>query len=128
MTLQDFVAKHLDALRKGDVESALCRLVEAGPDVLPHVESAFRDERDPVVRAGLVRAVWEQRRPQSVPFLARALDDPIPEVKKTALDGLVTIGGPEVRRVLESALMASDPKSDWADWLREALSQFNPAQ
>jgi HEAT repeat protein len=126
MTLQDFVAQHLDALRKGDFESALCRLVEAGPEVLPYVESAFRDEKETAVRVGLVRVVWEQRRPQSVPFLARALDDPSPEVQKTALDGLVTIGGPEVRRFLESALMARDPKGEWADWLREALNQLSP--
>lgn len=82
---------------------ALARLLDMPPNILPMVVAAYSTEQDPGVRANLVRVAWEQRSADALPILETALDDPVPAVLKEALDGLVTLGSPEARRVLVSA-------------------------
>jgi hypothetical protein len=103
----------------------MCGLLEAGAQVLPHLAAAYDVESNPHVRAAIVRLASEHRKPYSVTLLARALNDPTGEVKKAALDGLVTVGGAEARQTLESALLTVNPRAEWAGWLREAISQLN---
>lgn len=125
ITPAEAVVRYLEVLKAGDLESARCGMEEAGAQVLPYLVAAYDEEKSPHVRAGIVRLIWEHRKPQSLAFLARVLDDPSPEVKKVALDGLVTLGGSGAREVLKTALSQTDPKAKWAQWLREAIDQVN---
>jgi HEAT repeat protein len=110
----EVVADFLNGLGEGkDLGSALCNLTEAGAQVSPFLVAAYGAEKSPRVRAGLVRAIGEHRQPQSLPFLAKVLDDPNPEVRNVALDGLVTIGGPGAREILEFALLTADSGDTW---------------
>jgi len=96
----------IERLRKDGGPFAGCSpLEELDPQVLqPYAIS----EPDEDIRAYLVEVIYEHRRPDSAPFLARMLNDPSKEVWKAALNGLVLLGLPVVRGGLgiDAALVA----------------------
>ena len=75
----------LNEAKNGDFDAAFHGLIELPGHLLPDLEDAYRDEADPEIRALIVEAVWQQRSPTSVEFLAVALEDPHPDVWKQAL-------------------------------------------
>jgi hypothetical protein len=102
----EFIAQYIERLRKeGGPLEGCSPLEELDPQVLqPYAIS----EQDEDVRAYLVEVIWEHRRPDSAPFLARMLNDPSKKVWKVALDGLVLLGLPVVEGGLgiDAALVA----------------------
>jgi len=102
----EFIAQYIERLRKDGGPFAGCSpLEELDPQVLqPYAIS----EPDEDIRAYLVEVIYEHRRPDSAPFLARMLNDPSEEVWKAALNGLVLLGLPVVRGGLgiDAALVA----------------------
>lgn len=93
----EFVAQYIERLRKEGPPDGCSPLEEVDPQVLqPYAIS----EPDEDVRAYLVEVIWEHRRSDSAPFLARMLNDPSKKVWKVALDGLALLGLP----VLEGGL------------------------
>lgn len=119
---------YLDQARQGAGDDALHCLIELGDEALPVLEEAYRSEPDPAIRALIVEAVWQHRRPSSIAFLASALADPHPDVWKQALDGLVTLASADSRRALEAALartIATD--REIRGWIAEAIGQVDEA-
>jgi HEAT repeat protein len=119
----EMASYYIQRLTGPDGEDAYHSLVEADDAVVPLLIEASRVERNSAIRAELVEIIWQHRLPETVRFLAEALDDPAPEVWKSALDGLVALGGPSAIRVLESAKQKAFPR-DRADWIDEALQQL----
>ncbi len=110
------VSTYLRALRGDKFEDAYHSLLELGPNVLPSVVTNFRSESDPRVRSALVKIAWQTRSPQTIAFLQEALEDPVSEVWKEALDGLVTLGGETALNVVRQArARVHQDRSPWFD-------------
>jgi hypothetical protein len=73
----------------------------------------------------LVTAIWQFRVPSSAAFLGELLRDVDPEVRKEALDGLVTLGTQEVVDILRRENAAAGPLAGL--WIDEALKQIREA-
>lgn len=101
---------------------AFFRLAEASDEILPRLENAFACEPCPDRRRAITEIIWQHRTPASVPFPARALNDPAETVWKEALDGLVTIGGTVVLDAMRETLKEAD--SVKRDWINEAIEQM----
>ena len=84
-------------------EEAFFELLEMPGDVLPALTAAFRTERDPALRAFLVKVAWERRDPMAIHLLSEALDERDEEIWQAALDGLVTFASPEALAILIAA-------------------------
>jgi len=116
--------RELDGVRGDDAFHALS---EAEDTVIPLLVEAYQGEEDPKRRAILVQVIREHRLPHSADFLEEALEDPSPEVWKQALDGLVTLGGPEVKQTLQRAMARAQGRGkagqEEAEWIGEALEQ-----
>lgn len=124
--LAEIATYYIDQARQGNEEDAFHSLLEQDPAIIPILQDAYRTEPDPDVVALLVEVIWQFRDPKAIPFLEEALRDARPRVWKSALDGLVTLGGTESAKVLErtlAAIQASDPKR--AEWISEALEQVH---
>jgi hypothetical protein len=120
------VEYYLNRARNGEHDTAFFGLIELPDDLLPDLERAYHDEPDPGIRSLIVEAVWQHRLPSSVDFLARALDDPNPEVWKQALDGLVTLSSPGSRSVLEMAkCRVRGRDAVRGAWIAEAIDQID---
>ncbi len=125
--LEDSVAHYVSLLGTPSSEDAFLGLLHLGPRALPHLTSAFLCESRPEVRATLVEVIWQTRSPEVITFLAQALEDPDPAVWKEALDGLVSIGGPQSIAVNQCARANSSTnaaKYELLGWLDEALEQL----
>ena len=89
--------RHYMAELEGEKGSdAFHRIREAGSAALPHLQSALRAAKSSRIKAQIVELLWQTREPSVVGSLADALNDRAPEVWKAALDGLVTIGVPQL--------------------------------
>ena len=127
--LREYVAYYLDLLHQGDAECAFFGLIEAGPEVLPHLIEAYGRDENRAVRAELVRCIWEHRQPEVIGFLAQLLTEPEESVWKEALDGLVAIGGGDVIRALlqeaRTTLAGTSNNGNTAvEWIDEAVDQL----
>jgi len=92
---------------------------------LPILEQYAVSEQDEDVRAILVEAVWQYRRPESIPFLAQMLKDPSKKVWKAAIDGLVTFGTDDALLALKTAKARTSAKQ--LEYIDEAIDQLeNP--
>jgi len=125
---KETAAYYIDRIRAAGASDAFHSLIEAEDAVVPLLIEAFRAERDAGVRADLVEIIWQHRMPETVTFLSEALTDDVPEVWKSALDGLVTLGGADALGVLESARdrVASRGREGavQTDWIEEAVQQI----
>jgi len=125
--LQAVVVSSVQQLKSSnaDSEGAFHNLIEIDHAVVPYLISAFQAETDDAIRAVLVEIIWQHRQPETDKFLLEALEDSSPKVWKNALDGLVTLGSPEVATKLESIRKRVATK--WPDricWIDEALGQI----
>ena len=117
----DQVAYHLQSLSGPDCENASHRLIELGPAVIPHLESAFTMAVDARMRQAMVNIAWQTHSRLSLPLLQHALADAHDQVWKEALDGLVAIGGPEALEIVRQARERTT--GDQRQWLEEAIQQ-----
>jgi len=78
-------------------------LIELGPQIIPTVATLFRQEHDASVRVTLVKVAWRTDSSDAIPLLTEALNDVEPGVWKEALDGLVSLGGPDALEVIRQA-------------------------
>ena len=100
-------------------------LDELDVQALPILEQYAVSEQDEDVRAILVEAVWQYRRPESIPFLAQMLKDPSKKVWKAAIDGLVTFGTDDALLALKTAKARTSAKQ--LEYIDEAIDQLeNP--
>jgi len=113
----------VSALCRGDV-SAFHTLIEAEHDIIPALIEQFTNADDGQCRAKIVEVIWHYRLPSTVSFLASALNDEHPGVWKQALDGLVTIGGPQSLDALNDCLARTRPDNDRSHWIAEAIDQI----
>jgi hypothetical protein len=124
----EYVAYYLERLRQGQTEDAFFGLIENDPALLRALMEAFSQEENRGVRTQIVRCLWQHRRPETICFLAKLLDDPDESVWQEALDGLVAIGGSEVIRVLQEVRpkLPADRagRAITVGWVGEALEQF----
>ena len=120
LTRED-VAGLVEAVCRGD-DNAFHTLIEASPVVVPLLTEHFAQKRDGESRARIVEVIWKRRESESTRFLSIALEDSHPAVWKEAIDGLVTIGGPESRHVL-TVFFTIYPHDARAAWVSEALGQ-----
>jgi HEAT repeat protein len=124
----EYAAYYIKQLRGPDSDDAYHSLIEADNAIIPILIGAFRAEQDSTIRSKLVKILWQHRLPEVTDFLSEATDDPAPEVWKSALDGLVAIGGQPAIQVLESARQHLQPGSrkerTRAKWIDEAIQQI----
>jgi hypothetical protein len=117
---------YLEKARKGEVDVAFHGLLELPGDRVLGLREAFEVESDPDVRAMIVRVISSIGGSDAIEFLGRALNDPHPEVWKTALDGLVSNASPMSQRIIERAkggVASYDPER--LAWLAEAIEQID---
>ena len=123
---EEYAAYYLERI-PGD-ENACFALVEAPVAVVPLLTSAFRFESDAAKRSAILNILWQRRDPSTIPVLAEGLRDAAPSVWKEALDGLVTIGGPQGTAAIEAARSrqfdSEDDGSQFCEFLDEALEQL----
>jgi hypothetical protein len=120
-------ADYLECLRTGAVEVGYFGLLELGPDALPLLIAEARKPESRAYKITLVEVIWQHRHPVAIPFLGETLSDSDPEVWKSALDGLVTIGGPDAIQWMTEALEGVETgrihNGLSKEWLEEALQQ-----
>jgi len=109
-------------LQRVTEESSFYVLTEIDDSILPRLEEAYWQESSPERREAITRIIWEYRNPASLAFLAQVLADPVESVWQEALNGMVAIGGCEVRELLSSLLAGVDHKK--RDWIVEAIQQI----
>ncbi len=123
-----YAAYYIKRLDGPDSENAYHSLIEANDAIVPFLIEAFRNEQNPAIRSALVEIIWHHRLPETVEFLSEALGDSAAEVWKSALDGLVALGGQPALRVLKSAKqqIRSDRQAETtrAEWINEAIRQI----
>ena len=119
--LAEIVEHYVRELAGDHSDQAWQSLVEFGPEALPCVVQAFALAYDRSVAASLIRVVNEYRTPSALPFLMSLLADPDQLIWKTALDGIVTLGGrAALDSLLEIRATLSPEKHPWID---EAVGQ-----
>jgi hypothetical protein len=101
-------------------------LVVSGEAALPDVVNAFHTTADLRVKLVLLTVVNEYKSSSALAFLASVLSSPDDKIWKTALDGLVSVGGQAALEVLEQALVLSDPAK--REWVVEAISQVRAGE
>ena len=126
VSLEEYAAYYLERIEND--ENARFSLVEAPAAIVPLLVSAFRDESDPAKRSAILNIIWQRRDPSTIPILRDGLHDASPCVWKEALDGLVTIDGPESISAVEAACSRHfDSDVDgrqFREFLAEALDQL----
>ena len=124
MTPND-VSQIVQSLCDGN-DDAFHVLIEADKAIIPLLVQHFTTRASCADRARIIEVVWQHRDKETIPFLASALRDPNLDVWKSALDGLVAIGGIESHDALvefRSELSADSERASWAD---EAIGQIQP--
>lgn len=126
--LKEEASYYIKELGGPNGESAWHRLVEADDTIIPYLIEAYRAEPEAKRRSMLVNVIWEHRVKEALEFVCEeALNDPAPEVWKSALDGVVTTGGQRALSALESAKKrlhgVEKETEDKAVWIDEAIEQ-----
>ncbi|MBM4299261.1 MAG: hypothetical protein FJ143_16105 [Deltaproteobacteria bacterium] len=111
--MEERILSALDLFRAGDDDAALGALLEFADELLPALIGVYRREDDAECRAFLVRIAWERREPETLGFIAEALNDPVEEVWQSALDGSVALASEEILDLLRAARgsVRADPSS-----------------
>lgn len=124
----EYAAFYIERLRGPESEDAYHSLIEADNSIIPILIDAFRTEQDSEIRSDLVAVIWQHRVPETTDFLIEATNDPAPEVWKSALDGLVAIGGQDAIQALELARerLHPDSRKEYTkeEWIDEAIQQI----
>ena len=128
----EYVAHYLERLRNGEAEVAFFALIEARPSIVETLIRELDRGENRLIRADIVRCVWQHRLPETVGLLGSLLHDSEGMVAREALDGLVAIGGDKVRETLlehrKRLAIESANRLITVDWLDEALEQLRPIE
>ncbi len=122
--LEVFVAQQLACLDGPDGEDAFHTLIEAPRSILPLLMLAYHQQAPSSVRATIVEIVWQFRDPSTLSFLAEALRTDDGNVWKQALDGIVTLGGPNAVHVLTDQADRERKErgvTQKLEWIQEAI-------
>jgi len=120
--LQEYVQFNVRELSGARADDAWHALVETGPVALPHIITAYDTVRDLSVKLSLITVVCQYSVIEVTPFLARLLQNNEAEIWKSALDGLVKLGGDPVLEILRAAEAAASPEK--RNWIEEAVQQI----
>jgi HEAT repeat protein len=121
-----YVDYYLSQLSGPEAENSWHSLVEAGPDALPYLVEAFNSNDDPQIQVRLIQIICQYRSKNAVPFLSTQLNNQFPEIWKTALDGLVSLGNTEAIEALGVAM--EHVKGEKREWIEEAIQQIYESQ
>jgi HEAT repeat protein len=125
---REYAAYYIERLGGPDRDNAYHSLIEADNAIIPILIDAFHSEQNPSIRSQLVEVIWQHRLAETIQFLSQVLGDPAPEVWKSALDGLVAIGGQSVIHILEDAKQRVESghqaKITQIEWISEAIEQI----
>jgi hypothetical protein len=131
MDTSAYVEAQVATFRRGDRDAAFFGLIGSGFSLVAPLTDAFQAEKDPVVRAFLVEALWQQRDLGAIWVLADALNDRNDRVWKEALNGLVTLASPEaiaaLRHARDRAFDSEKPRQRFLAYLEEAIEQAEAA-
>jgi hypothetical protein len=98
----DEIAHYIQQLNSPNEESYLALLTDSTAEDVPALIAAYDAERDVKVRVKLIEIIGQKRAPESLNFLALALQRHQPEIWKTALAGIVVVGGEPAQAVLKA--------------------------
>ena len=123
--LPEMVKYYVNQLSGDHADDAWHSLVELGPAALPHVVRAFEAQSGRAASVALIRVASEFRTKDALPFLATLLGVADGEIWKTALDGIVSIGGEAAVNCLRE--VSKTQGADKQPWVEEAINQINEA-
>jgi hypothetical protein len=118
--LREIVRECIADLR-GVGDDAWHTLIDLGLPALPYLIGCFASTREIEKKAVILTVVSELRSADTLRFLLENLGSDHPPLWKAALDGLVTLGGDDVRNGLMQAIPQSSGSKQ--EWIREAIGQ-----
>lgn len=118
--LEQHVVELVDELR-APRDQAWHSLVDFGRSALPYLVALYR-EHDTSKRELILTVINECESQESLRFLGEAVADANEKIWKTALDGLVRIGGDDALEYLATAELAADRRK--RKWIDEARHQI----
>jgi hypothetical protein len=126
--VEEVAAHYIPQLGGPRHENAYHSLIEADDAIVPLLIDAYEHESDPDKRVLLFDVLCQHKAAESLEFLSRTISDKDPATWKLALDGLVSIGGPRAKEVLERErvrLRGLNPvPQERLDWVEEAIAQL----
>ncbi|HEV2947429.1 MAG TPA: HEAT repeat domain-containing protein [Gemmataceae bacterium] len=121
--LCELLGYYVQQLSGPESENAWHSLVEGGPAALPYLLNSFALANDKEMQILLLQVVCQYRSEEAIPFLAEQLHHQVPEVWKTALDGLVMIGTKGSLQALGTA--STSATAERREWIEEAIDQIH---
>jgi hypothetical protein len=120
---KEYCSENVEKLGEPEGEDVYHRLLEADNSIIPYCIETYRTSTNPIIRSKIIEIIWQHRLPETVAFLSEALGDVSANVWKSALDGLVTMGGDSAIEILKSARKRS-VSDDLSEWIDEAIQQI----
>lgn len=120
--LPEMVKNYTNQLLGDHAGDAWHSLVELGPAALPHVIRDFEAQSSSSAKVALIRVVSEYRTKDALPFFANLLRVADGEIWKTALDGIISIGGEAAVNCLHE--VSKTLNSEKRPWVDEAVTQI----
>ena len=112
-----------------DREDAFHSLIEQKADIVPYLVQSYKASDDLSEQGLLLEVICQYQSPQTLDFLAEVLQEENPRLWKTALDGIVTIGGSSSIDLLTNEIhrlsALESPPALHISWLQEALEQIS---
>ncbi len=121
--LEELVDYYVQRLSGPEAENAWHSLVEEGPAALTYLLNFFASTKDKELQIRLIQIVCQYRSEKAIPFLEKQLHHPVPEIWKTALDGLVMIGTKTSLELLAAASLKAP--AERREWIQEAMQQIH---
>jgi hypothetical protein len=126
--MDDEISRYIDELLSNKTEDSFFALLEISDIHIPILIEKYRLQSDATTQAFLVEVIWNHRMPTTLNFLIEALRHNDEQVWKSALDGIVSIGGTQALELLNNEMQ--DNKKSIAlvpfrqEWIREAIDQI----
>ena len=112
-----------------DRENAFHSLIEQKADIVPYLVQSYKASDDLSEQGLLLEVICQYQSLQTLDFLAEVLQEENPRLWKTALDGIVTIGGSSSIDLLTNEIhrlsALESPPALHISWLQEALEQIS---
>jgi hypothetical protein len=101
---KDYVHYYLTLLRQGEEDMAFAGLIDGGPGIVPRLIEGYRNEVSTRVKSELLEIIAQYRLTGTESFFYEALMDPSSEIWKAGLDGLVRMGTPIAKALLQASM------------------------
>jgi hypothetical protein len=99
--MDEMLHYYLKQLKSLDNEDAYHSLLELEGNIIPSLIEIYNQESDVDIKEQLIEIIWQRKKDSEVlQFLSQAIKHENPIIWKMALDGFVSIGGPEVLKFL----------------------------